>query len=1773
MADEEVGGINPFTAFQQQQDATVENLDPGLLDRFWTNYEAAQRYNTVLGATYDASTPSRQDERKRFDRSYETYPEWDGLLEGGAALSGQIAGTAASPENFIPIGLGEKILVSAKAGVTGLWARIFSGSVDAAAANAVADAAIQGIEIQSDFRERFDPVQYGAGILLGTAIGGGAAGAGKLIGDRAGRANAVAEAAAPSQAAEVPADNPFLPLQQAQAAGGAPEAAAVSAPAGASPAAAAVPAPVSRLPAAVEPAAAAETIGETLSARAAEARGLAVPADQVDRVAKSAVDVGKVPRRPQPLMDFLAAEGGLRDDGGELAAMGVSRKFVPGRGALVRAGGQELDKAREAAAQAGYFNHLYGSADEATAKSTVRDLLDLVDQENRGKPAYSMAEADRVAAVQDYENGLAARDDYRSFVDRIATTLNEMDAGVTLDDAVLARATDIMINEKLDPLDAFDRAILEEEARLEAAIAERGGSDGSSKSDAIPFFDDEPAGGSSQAGGRLGGAQQDGGSGGRRPHAADSQQSTAAGSSARSEDGVISGERALIQAAREQKQAGDFLMAQPLTGLRAQRTRTGAIATGAVERIARVRETAEALAKALDVAATRQGRISGGKRVRGTFDTRDSVVRVRSLDDFDVLTHEYGHHIDAKIPAVKAFIKKHSAELAKLDYDPVAGRDYEGFAEFFRLYLTNRTYVDANYASIATEFRQVLDQVPEMRDAIDAATTAWDEFLSAPSSVAVRSTIVSARKDGWVASAAKELKKSGLGGTIADVLQRIYTFGFDDLNPINRAVSYLQDLHLENKGTPLDLKVTADPYKLARMSRGAYAAGHMDVMYGVAPYRGINPASPSLRDAIIEATGKPNAMAGWDEEKVAVFGSYLWSRRAIGEWERYRKGEIPNPPDKLTEADHIQNVADLEAANPTFGSAAAKVHEFSRTLWRKKLEAGLIDQTTHDEGLLIRDYVPGLRDFSSDTDMKVPPGRSNGKTAKGGFARRFKGSKRDVINPLESLAADAYETAMAIARNDVVKALHRLAVNAGPGAGAIAEIVPAKELRATMIDPLEAIENAARAAGLSKPDIVVLRDAVESAVGAEKAAVFRPAIINEKGEPIAFFRDGGQLKALRLADGKFGLDMYRTIVAMSQQEKNFWLELVAVPARILRAGITTSFEFIGANFVRDQAMASVYYGKPLQRIANTLRGGGDEVLGKEIARSYSRVYGISGGSETASLAKVMAERDIAGLRRKGWIAQRFTSFRGVLEAVEISETATRLGLFRTFQQEAKARGLSEHEALFEAAYRARDYLDFDRRGSGMAALARVIPFLNVALQGLDKAGRHMITPVARKVLGQATTAEDARAAALAAKTWARLAVLVTGSVSLYALMSRHEDHDEISETTRSTHWMVKTGDRWTAIPKPFEFATAINLGEAMFDAMVRKDPSAAGRWWDSLATTLTPPSLLEGNPAIKTYFELKSNTNFFTDAPIVPEHLRGMEPFLQYTERTSAFSKQLGGIFNVSPAVSDHLIASFGGSWGRNLLSLYDLAQPDAPAAGWDDVPFARRFIKDAAKGAQSTTMFWELAGAQEGKLEGKALSWRELADAGNAAGAADFYAGLDQVEKAYVAVSTHEASVKRLHPIIRARGAIQAIGAMRRELAGNDVRDADGEGVAVTSAERGAADDILSDLSMVIARNALREAGVSGWAQRSEIDETGYYRELEALNPALIDRLGSGYAGKKVWNWEALKSAWPSLRDRLLEDGSEALVDDLVADVESEGLAVDGVKAKRREKPELVPG
>jgi len=214
----------------------------------------------------------------------------------------------------------------------------------------------------------------------------------------------------------------------------------------------------------------------------------------IDRIVSEQSPLGPAPKRPVTLMQFLASRsvGGIADENGELAAMGLSRKFVPGGGALVRKTGKRLDYAREAAAEAGYFDHLYGDPETAVAKSTPDDLLRLLRQEAGGDPVFSARnDGGRQFAWLDYERQRAAQTAYRRLVEEVDAAASTLGIDHRLDDAVLVRAAEL-VDDQTSPVDALERALDEDYRNYADALAERG--EEAPDVQDIPFFEDTRAG-------------------------------------------------------------------------------------------------------------------------------------------------------------------------------------------------------------------------------------------------------------------------------------------------------------------------------------------------------------------------------------------------------------------------------------------------------------------------------------------------------------------------------------------------------------------------------------------------------------------------------------------------------------------------------------------------------------------------------------------------------------------------------------------------------------------------------------------------------------------------------------------------------------------------------------------------------------------------------------------------------------------------------------------------------------------------------------------------------------------------------------------------------------------------------------------------------------------------------------------------------------------------------------------------------------------------------
>jgi hypothetical protein len=245
--------------------------------------------------------------------------------------------------------------------------------------------------------------------------------------------------------------------------------------------------------------------------RAAEAPD-DVRAAAIDRIVSQQSPVGPAPKRPVSLMQFLSGRsvGGIKDESGELASMGLSRKFVPGGGALVRKNGKRLDEAREAAAEAGYFDDLYGDPQTAVAKSTPDDLLRLLRQEAGGEPVFSARnDGGRQFEWLDYERQRAAQTAYRRLVEEVDNAASSLGIEHRLDDSVLTRAAEL-VDDETSPVDALERALDEDYRNYSDALAERG--EEAPDVQGIPFFED--AGTGPETGRAAGSARADGAAGG-----------------------------------------------------------------------------------------------------------------------------------------------------------------------------------------------------------------------------------------------------------------------------------------------------------------------------------------------------------------------------------------------------------------------------------------------------------------------------------------------------------------------------------------------------------------------------------------------------------------------------------------------------------------------------------------------------------------------------------------------------------------------------------------------------------------------------------------------------------------------------------------------------------------------------------------------------------------------------------------------------------------------------------------------------------------------------------------------------------------------------------------------------------------------------------------------------------------------------------------------------------------------------------------------------------
>lgn len=1135
----------------------------------------------------------------------------------------------------------------------------------------------------------------------------------------------------------------------------------------------------------------------------------------------------------------------------------------------------------------------------------------------------------------------------------------------------------------------------------------------------------------------------------------------------------------------------------------------------------------------------------------GTFNRRSGVIRMQNTSDLATLTHELGHYYETRFGQVLARLKQaHSAELVPMRYPGTRpGTELsEGFAEFLRIYVTDPNDALSRAPGFAEAFERFLAEQPgDLLKTLHSVRDKYAEWVAAtieqPRAAVQSDMIPTADKPGMAEELASEIDKVGFVNAVQIYANRLYTATVDKLHPINVAVKQLLETHAYVHGSRIDLMVSENAYVLGRLAADAANAGISALRNGITKRGMPAPTGVAFTKALDTAFGTSKHIA---QERFDEFGAYLISRRAVGEWDRYHAREIPNPPTKMLKQTYVAAIQEFEQLNPTWRAAADQMYSYLDDLLELKWHAGLISEELFDT-LSVRgiDYVPFMRDmkdFGESVGVDVLPRGFAGadKTGRAAVMMAFRGSERRIINPLDSIVRDTIATHKIIARNDMFSALARQAENLAGYGGRVMERIPDKQIQALSVGVDEVLERAMKDAGYSRRDALALTSMVSDVLGEEgvTTTIFRAGSKELAPQPVIFTWSNGKRQAWRLADGDMGRELYRAMTMLGQEHSGAILDTLSLTSRAVRAGVTTEPSYLLMNFVRDQVAAWVLTPKYIPFFSGAA-GMWEEVTQSKWAKLYNQYGGIMGGAEVSSFNPNRVNANLNRLRAKGYKTHVLSlrDPKSIFKLMELSETGTRIAIFKkAYKRAMKMNGGDERLALMEAAFTARDFIDFGRHGSKTMMARRLVPFLNAGVQGMDKGIRATIAPLFKLRHGHSNlTAAEKRGVRDALWTWAKLMQVGLAGVGLRAIYADDPEFQEINDLIRHTHWPVKLADgEWGVIPKPFELAMFSNVFERGFEKYFLDDASALESMMEGLGEIFTPPH----DTPLATLAELYFGVDSFTGRDIIPERVKGLEPEEMYTEYTSELGRMIGKQLGVSPMYVDHAIKGFGATWGRNLLLAFEKGEGRPDTQSYADRMITRRFVKKVTRGSNSELKFWELMNRDQGALFVAANQFKTFVDAGQSERALEYIGGKSEDERAYAMLTYHGSPEKRLHPINRAQDMVSVISKFRRELYSNTITPTGRNKLDyMTPGQRGAVDTIISYVKMVAYRNALVAAGVRGWENKERMSEDDLWDELETLNPQVYKELQTRLDKKKVYSEKAVLELWPRAKEIVLAD------------------------------------
>lgn len=644
----------------------------------------------------------------------------------------------------------------------------------------------------------------------------------------------------------------------------------------------------------------------------------------------------------------------------------------------------------------------------------------------------------------------------------------------------------------------------------------------------------------------------------------------------------------------------------------------------------------------------KSGRL-GRPNVRGWYNTKTDVIRSGNYGEIPVIMHELGHYVDNYFGFSKdarfntefngVIQDRFGKAYNKLGMDGIRG---EGYAEFFKDYVSDRAKAKREFPEFYNHFTEAIKNEPELNGITNKLSKLVHEWHRQGGAERIKGSI-SFESKGKVSQAIDAVKRGETKDVIKKALNDVYTKVVDELNP-------LKDLVEEVEGqTGEKIAFDDNPYMQAWLARGWVGKAETLIEHG-APEHGIK----SLKD-ILKGVG---------EKEHKEFSAYLVALHDLDLHKNKQKATFDYTEDAAVLGKH--------AGNERFQKAAVAIYKYQDYMLQMLVKEGMLTaKSYHTMRKMYPHYIPFFRDMS-DAGMQSFLSGGKGFIDVSSPVKRFKGSTRDIIDPLESIVKNTFQFYNAVERNHVGRTFAKLSDKNGVG---------------------QIVER----------------------VNGNKAATDNTFNVWENGEKVTYETTPELIQTMRMLD---------------KDQSNMVAKILSYPANWLRAGATLSPEFILRNPVRDMIGASIYSKHGFIPVLDTFKGLSLFLKKGDLYWEY-----MKSGAAHAAMVSLDRDylggqlRDI--MSRESKVTKLIKNPIEVLRAMsEATEMATRLAEFdnarkgytgvgnRLFGKDRKP--LTAREAALES----RDItLDFSRRGSHTKKANQVIAFFNATIQGADKMAR------------------------------------------------------------------------------------------------------------------------------------------------------------------------------------------------------------------------------------------------------------------------------------------------------------------------------------------------------------------------------------------------------------------------------------------------------------------